>query len=227
MPFVTIGHEQNTAAWLNWRLDGIGASDAPAVMGENPWKRPERLLAEKVAARRSYFVGRAGGHGGGWGGGREGGSAAGRGTALEPHARARYCAHRGVDAQPACLESRARSWQRASLDGIDHGRGHAVEIKCGEKVYALTAASGTVPGYYYGQLQHILSVTGFAAVDFWVWLPGRRPLLLTVERDEAYIARLVEREAAFWEAVLAGREAAAKPRSIPEPYPPRASRGPH
>ena len=199
MSFVTIDHEQNTAAWLNWRLDGIGASDAPALMGENPWKRPERLLAEKIAAKRSYFAGRFGGGGG---------SAAGRGTALEPHARAHYCAHRGVDARPACLESRARGWQRASLDGIDTARGHAVEIKCGDKAYALTAATGAVPSYYYGQLQHILAVTGFDAVDFWVWLPGRRPLLLTVPRNEGYIARLLEREAAFWGAVLAGRGAA-------------------
>ena len=64
-----------------------------------------------------------------------------------------------------------------------------------------------MPGYYVGQLQHILAISGFAAIDFWVWLPGKKPLLLTVPRDEAYIARLTAASAAFWERVLAARAA--------------------
>jgi putative phage-type endonuclease len=200
MPFVAVHHEQGTAAWLNWRLDGIGASDAPALMGENPWKRPERLFAEKCAAKRSHFSGRFGG-----GGGQATGSAAGRGTALEPRARRLYCEARGVAAEPLCLESRARPWQRASLDGIDRATGHAVEIKCGDAAYAHVARTGAVPPYYVGQLQHILAVTGYAAVDFFVWVPGRAPLLLTVPRDEAYIDRLLEREAEFWTRVTWAR----------------------
>lgn len=196
MPFVHVHHEQGTAAWLNWRLDGIGASDAPALMGENPWKRPERLFAEKCAAKLSHFTGRFGGGGG---------SAAGRGTALEPHARRLYCEARGVTAEPMCLQSRARPWQRASLDGIDRASGHAVEIKCGDAAHAFVAKTGAVPGYYVGQLQHIMAVTGYDAVDFFVWVPGRPHLMLTVPRDEAYIAMLIDREAAFWTRVTWAR----------------------
>ena len=99
----------------------------------------------------------------------------------------------------------ANDWQRASLDGINFDARRLVEIKCGDKVYAHTATTGTVPGYYIGQLQHILSVTGFAEIDFWVWLPGQRGLLLTVPRDDGYIARMTETEAAFWARVEAAR----------------------
>ena len=205
MPFDPTPHEQNTAAWLNWRLDGIGASDAPALMGENPWKPAARLFAEKCAAKRSHFRGSFGGGGGG--------GAAGRGSALEPQARALYNRLRGVEARPLCLQSRAWRWARASLDGIDRSAGRAVEIKCGDRAYAITAATGAPPGYYAGQLQHILAVTGYASVDFFVWLPGLRPLLLTVPRDDDYIARLVERGAEFWARVEAVR-------GCPPVYPP-------
>ena len=63
-----------------------------------------------------------------------------------------------------------------------------------------------MPGYYIGQLQHILAVSGFDAVDFWVWLPGKTPILITVPRDEAYIARMTAMQAEFWDRVLAARQ---------------------
>lgn len=188
MSFDVIDHDQGTAAWLRWRHDGIGASEAAAVMGENPWKSEKRLFTEKTAPPRV--------HSGGGGGG--GNSAMARGTALEPYARGRYEEATGHALEPLCLQSNLRPWQRASLDGIDVASQRLVEIKCGEKVYAHTEATGTVPRYYIGQLQHILAVTGFAAIDFWVWLPKRRGLLLTIARDDAYIECMTAREAAFW-----------------------------
>ena len=197
MNFDIIDHEQGTSAWLRWRHDGIGASEAAAVMGENPWKSEKRLFAEKTAAPRI--------HSGGGGGGGGGQSAMARGTALEPYARQRYLEATGHALEPLCLQSRQHHWQRASLDGIDIASKRLVEIKCGEKVYAHTESTGTVPRYYLGQLQHILAVTGYAEIDFWVWLPKRRGLLLTIARDAAYIDRMTAREAAFWERVEAAR----------------------
>jgi putative phage-type endonuclease len=227
--FITVDHDQGRGEWLAWRHGGIGASDAPALMGENPWKSERRLFAEKCAPPKVWFA-------------RtppraqptlpppprpeavqgslfdppkprtmpaarpvSGGGAMARGNALEPYARALFAEQIGVAVEPLCLESTGRPWQRASLDGIDVASRRVVEIKCGDKVYAHTAATGTVPGYYVGQLQHILCVTGFDAIDFWVWLPGLAPLHLIVPRDDAYIARMTDREAAFWDRVEAAR----------------------
>ncbi len=192
MAFDVIDHDQGTGKWLAWRHDGIGASEAAAVLGENPWKSANSLFKEKCAPPRSFAA--------------AGNAAMARGTALEPHARARYAEASGHDLQPACLQSTARPWQRASLDGIDRANQRLVEIKCGEKVYEHTATTGTVPRYYIGQLQHILAVTGFAAIDFWVWLPKRRGLLLTILRDEPYIARMARLEAEFWARVTDARQ---------------------
>ena len=87
------------------------------------------------------------------------------------------------------------------MDGITSDLDAVVEIKCGDSVYRKTAAAGCVPDYYYGQLQHILAVTGLPTIDFWCYLPGRPAVLVAVARDDDYIARLLEAELQFWSEV--------------------------
>jgi putative phage-type endonuclease len=218
MPFKIIDHEQGSIPWLRWRHDGIGGSDAPALMGENPWRSAKALFAEKSAPSR-YGSARpapakpviadlfaAAPPAAPPSPDRRYRSAASRGTALEPYARELYNRHIGGELVPSCLESIALPWQRVSLDGLCLKTRRVLEIKCGDKVYAHTETTGKVPGYYIGQLQHILAVSGFDAIDFWVWLPGKTPLLLTVPRDDAYIARMTAIEAEFWAGVTDARQ---------------------
>jgi putative phage-type endonuclease len=182
--------EQGTAEWLDWRDGGLGASDAPAVMGENPWKSRGRLLEEKLGRTRGFAN-----------------AAMRRGTALEGVARARYAARTGRSVVPCCVQSTRVPWLRASLDGLSPDRRHAVEIKCGERVHEHAALAGTVPAYYVGQLQHILAVTGLAHIDFWCHLPGRDDVRLEVPRDDRYIATMLAAEERFWRELTAARAA--------------------
>lgn len=178
--------QQGTTEWFEWRSNGIGASDAPAIMGENPWKSSAHLLSEKLGTAKE-FVGNA---------------ATARGTALEPEARKRYEAISKFRVVPACLQSNKHEWQRASVDGLS-ANGHAVvEIKCGESVYKKTASSRQVPNYYIGQLQHILAVTDLPQIDFFCWLPKLPEIHLCIKRDDRYIARLIAAEQAFWRQLL-------------------------
>lgn len=217
MSFHIVDHEQGSIPWLRWRHDGIGGSDAPALMGENPWRSAKRLFAEKTSPSRygpeppppaehavSGYVPRAP-NAPPPPPDRNYRSAASRGTALEPYARQLYNRHVGAELIANCLQSRDRPWQRASLDGLCLRTNRVLEIKCGDKVYGHVEATNKVPQYYIGQLQHILAVSGFDAIDFWVWLPGKTPLLITVPRDEDYIARLTAAEADFWTRVEAAR----------------------
>jgi putative phage-type endonuclease len=180
---------QGTPEWLTWRNNGIGASDAPTIMGENPWKTAAQLLSEKSAKATASTPN----------------AAMRRGTELEPEARRAYELRTGRIMQPVCLQSTQYEWLRASLDGLSLNLDAAVEIKCGESVYRKTADYGQVPDYYYGQLQHILAVTGLLSIDFFCYLPGRPELLVPVDRDDAYIERLVIAEYQFWLEVLQGR----------------------
>lgn len=177
---------QGTREWLEWRHKGIGASDAPVIMGENPWKDVSELLRHKRGAPKDQIENEA----------------MARGTMLEPEARKKYILRRGFDVQPACLQSSQYEWLRASVDGLSAGGSAVVEIKCGNSVYRKTSASGRVPDYYYGQLQHALAVTGLASIDFWCYLPNCPEVLVTVQRDDDYINRLLEAEYLFWQKVL-------------------------
>jgi putative phage-type endonuclease len=206
--FEIVELQQGSADWLRWRHDGIGASDAPALMGQNPWRSPGALFAEKVAPPR-YGAQR-----------RQRplpaladlfGTAPVKPQAREDHgleaqARRLYRQQHGSAVAPLCLVSTARPWQRASLDGADLATKRLLEIKCGSATYAAVAKSGRVPSHYVGQLQQSLAVTGFESIDFWVWLPGRPPLLITERRDDVYIADLNARCAAFWDRVSAARQ---------------------
>lgn len=192
MPFTVVDLDQGNARWLRWRSGGLGASDAPSVMGENPWKSRKRLLKEKVDAMAGVVSQ--------W----RGNAAMSRGNALEPEARRLYAGHTGHNVAPACLQSNRYEWLRASVDGICFSAGAVVEIKCGDKAYAHSAEKRSVPRYYYGQLQHILAVTGYARIDFWCWVPGCAPQHIEVARDKPYIDRMLDTEAAFWDEVLAG-----------------------
>ena len=183
--FTIVELEQGTNEWREWRHKGIGASDAPAIMGENPFKSARQLLKEKREPARESVQNEA----------------MARGIELEPEARKRYIAKTGRNVRPACLQSTRHDWLRASLDGFAIGQDSVVEIKCGQSVYRKTSEYRSVPGYYYGQMQHILAVTGLDLLDFWCYWPGRSELLLPIERNDAYIERLLDRELEFWKLV--------------------------
>ena len=183
--FTIVELEQGTHEWREWRHKGIGASDAPTIMGENRFKSAAQLLKEKREPARDSVQNEA----------------MALGVQLEPEARRRYIAKTGRDVRPACLQSTRHDWLRASLDGFAINHGSVVEIKCGQSVYRRASQSRSVPDYYYGQMQHILTVTGLDSLDFWCYWPGCSDLLLPVERDDAYIERLLNRELEFWRLV--------------------------
>ena len=187
--YTVIELQQGTAEWHEWRNNGIGASDAPAIMAENPWKSAGSLMSEKLGTAKKFA----------------GNAATARGTELEPEARKRYELINNVRVEPACLQSAKYTWQRASVDGMDLNGSAVVEIKCGESVYKKTAATRQVPLYYVGQLQHILAVTGLPCIDFFCYLPLYPEVHLLVKRDDNYIARLISAEESFWQRLVKQR----------------------
>lgn len=183
--FTLVTLEQGTKSWRDWRHQGIGASEAASIMGENRFKSADELLREKRGEPRDF----------------QPNAAMARGTALEPEARRLYAATTGRDVRPACLQSTRFAWLRASLDGLAVNHDAVVEIKCGQSAYRTAAQTGAVPEYYYGQLQHILAVTGLMVIDFWCYWPGSHPVLIQVPRNAGYIERLLNAELEFWSRV--------------------------
>ncbi len=183
--FRVVNLEQGSDEWLDWRRSGIGASDAPAFMGENRWKSAETLRNEKSDPTHKSYVS----------------DAMLRGSLLESSARREYNARYKIDMLPMCLESIQRPWMKCSVDGICLEKNVVLEIKCGEYSFKYTRNTRKVPDYYYGQLQHILSVTGFEYIDYWSYLPLTSPILVRVPKDELYIERLVDKVDEFWSSI--------------------------
>lgn len=187
-PFSIVSVEQGTEAWHLWRSQGVVATDAPTIMGENPRKSRAALLNEKIHDIRTPTK-----------------EAIPRGVELEAEARRRYTEITGSAIRPACLQSQEHEWLLASVDGITEDQSRVVEIKCGDSVYRQASVTRRVPRFYVGRLQHILAVTGLRDIDFWCYLPGWPEVHLRQSRDDDYIRTLLMEEEKFWEEVLEGR----------------------
>src|SRR5271169_444311 len=177
---------QNTPDWHRWRLQGIGSSDAPVIMGDGAFKTLKKLWSIKTGRAKESC----------------GGPAARRGHELERLARRAYEARMEIQMEPACLVHDRLQWMRASLDGVSFDGSIVLEIKCPWNERGQEAArEGRVPSQYYAQLQHQLEVSGAQEAHYWSF-DGADGILVKVQPDQHYIARLVEAEADFWQRVL-------------------------
>lgn len=166
------------------RKSGIGGSDAAAVLGISPWKTPLRLFEEKLGlvpdveqTEPMWF-----------------------GTHVEPIIADRYAMITGREISvPRMCVHPSHPWMIGHLDRITSD-GRVVECKETSKADDWgSPGTDDVPQHYLTQGLHYLAVTGLRYCDFAVRILGRGFQIYTIERDEALIAHLIERERAFWE----------------------------
>jgi putative phage-type endonuclease len=182
MAFYTIASlEQGSQEWLKWRRGVIGASDAPTIMGENPWGSKNYLVKEKLGLNPPF----------------NGNAATREGQFLEEHARRALVAEAGFDLEPMVIQDDKSPHIAASLDAMSANYEHLFEIKCGKKTYEHVADKATVPTYYYGQLQHMLMIVDLPVIYFTVYRPDRKMLTMQVPYDTQYIKRLKIEEEDF------------------------------
>jgi putative phage-type endonuclease len=181
--------QQNTPEWHRWRMQGIGASDAPAIMGETPFKTPKTLWSVKTGRMQEDPAG----------------PAAQRGRELERFARRAYERQTGILMEPLCLVHQEFEWMRASLDGLSFDGSTVLEIKCPLSLRdRASAQEGRIPSQYHAQLQHQLEVSGAERAHYWSF-HGTDGILIEIRPDREYAKRLVEAEAAFWQLVKENR----------------------
>ena len=173
-----LGLEQGSEEWLRWRDQGVGSSDATALMGYfGGIKKKDK---ERAA------------------GGLKPNARMARGTALEPCARVLFIELTGVWVRPGCFQHSKYSFMRASLDGISEDRRVMVEIKSPSWKVHEEALNGSVVSYYRPQCQHQLFVTGLQSMIFFTYFPDHeredmRYAFVRVNRDEVMQAELLAR----------------------------------
>jgi len=180
--------EQGSQDWLDYRLTGVGASECSAVMGNNPWKSAFRLWQEIMGEVGPPPTN----------------DAMARGIRLEPEARSLYNLTYGHKMQPACYECDELPFIRASLDGISKDGKRALEIKCpGLNTFEKISDTMEVPSYYLDNCQQQILCSNVDALDFYVYFPGKEPLLIEVLPNEEHISMIIEKVTEFWGWVLA------------------------
>jgi len=120
-----------------------------------------------------------------------------RGTKMEPLARLYYSVVTGNDVEEVGLVYKDKKKNiSCSPDGLTKKRG--LEIKCpklGNHIgYVL---DGQLPSKYKAQVQGSMWVTGLKQWDFVSYHPDFEQLIITVDRDDVFIAKLEKEVKAF------------------------------
>lgn len=190
---------QGSAEWHAWRKEGIGASDAVAILGLGSqsayqiWEIKTGLVSQaEMDGLRPEFLAQ-------WGN---------RGKELEPVARTLYELAKGYEVRPCCLQHPTQSHMRASLDGFGRDGADLVvlEIKCpGPKKHAV-AKGGKIPPEYIPQLNHLLYVSKATRVDFMSFQDSDDFVVIPYYPDAKKIAAQNKKIHAFWAKVQSKTE---------------------
>jgi putative phage-type endonuclease len=199
-------HFEDRDSWLAGRQNGLGASDAAAVVGLSPWMTALALWKQKLGMEAAPDL--------------SGNAAAQDGVKMEPVLRDYYIATHPqytLEYYPYDILSQTeKPFITATLDGElcdADGRKGILEIKnvsISNKTALEKWTGGKIPEYYYVQIIAQLAATGFqfarlfAALHF---MNGDTTLKeFEVERDEVIddIEWLTERMTAFWEQNIIG-----------------------
>ena len=189
--------------WLEQRKNGIGGSDAGAILGLSKYKSSLGVYMEKVGLSDSSADNEA----------------TRFGSDLEPYIRdkfpVRFQEAEGIEIKvseyPFMLQSKAHPFMLANLDGIVKldvnmvlpngatiGGVGGLEIKTAGDFMVKYWAEDELPDVYFAQVQHYMAVTGFPFFIVPVLLQ-RRIMWRFVLRNEEFIEKLIETENTFWE----------------------------
>lgn len=205
----------STERWHEIRATGLGGSDAGTVLGENNYKSPLTLWAEKRGELPDQFTGN---------------EATAWGHLLEEPIARRFAEVTGlaVIAWPVILQHPIYDWMLANVDYFvsdnaeEYELGtvtlwqkdtqptsitHVLEIKTAgiaSRGNPRAWQNDAVPSAYYWQGAHYANVTGIKQVYFAALVAGEGLVIRERQYDKPTLDGLIEAEAAFWECVEYG-----------------------
>jgi putative phage-type endonuclease len=178
--------------WLQMRQTGIGASEAAALIGANPWKSLLGLYAEKIGAVPQDDL--------------SDNEAVFWGTKLEDVIREVYGQRSGrhIDRGGVLLRSTRYPWALCTLDGWTSDRELGpywpLELKTTSAVRGEDWIDGA-PLHYRVQVAWQMLVTGTVRATIACLIGGQRLVWEDVERDEILERKLIHAGEGFWSRV--------------------------
>lgn len=171
--------------WLELRKNGIGGSDAAAVLGLHPFASPVSVWADKTGRspetpdNEAMWLGRI----------------------LEEPVAKRIAEENSIKIRRrnAMLQHPKYPWMIADIDYEMVGEKAGVEIKTTNAFTKIDFENDEIPPYYYVQCMHYMAVTGYAYWYLFVYVVGRKPYKFIILRNESEIEALIQTEKHFWE----------------------------
>jgi len=171
--------------WLELRKNGIGGSDASAIVGLDRYRSPFDVYADKLGLRPEI----------------PDNEAMRQGRDLEQYVAERFMEATGkkVRRRNAMLQHPEYPFMIADIDRWVVGENAGLECKTTSILNRANFAQGEYPPNYYVQCVHYMAVTGAERWYLAVLVLNKAFHVFTIERDEAEINALIEAEKHFWE----------------------------
>lgn len=187
----TVG--MSRADWLRARQNGIGGSDAPALVlpyDVYKWHRPADVYNSKVSEpdELSPLACRVGSY-------------------LEPFVAGLFTEATGfkVHKLNRILISPEHPFMFANIDRKLCGENIGLEIKTTEVYNDRKFTEDEYPYHYYVQMQHYMAVTGWDKWYLAALIGNKRFVWYEVPRNDEDIAQIIETESKFWNDIVVPR----------------------
>lgn len=179
--------DQRTPEWHAWRREGLTATEARTILGQDPYSSLEALWCKKMGLEPERDLSSI--------------PAVQYGILHEEDCRTAWEARHGDIALPVCAMSDENPIFRASFDGLNSA-GEPVECKCVQRsTFQKVQAQGRLSEpylRYVPQVQHQLLVSGAHKAFLCFWHEGEY-IELVVDRDQQVIDQIVRKGTAFWQ----------------------------
>lgn len=185
IPTINMSHDE----WLAHRQKSIGGSDAPTIIGLNPWSSPYTVWADKLGKIPP----------------KEDNEAMRQGRDLEAYVAERFCEQTGkkVRRENNILVNPQYPFAHANVDRLVIGEDAGLECKTTSVLNLKNFKNGAFPDTYYVQCVHYMMVTGCKKWYLAVLVLNKGFYVFEIERDEDEIAALAKSEEEFWKLVEA------------------------
>ncbi|MGP9552051.1 MULTISPECIES: YqaJ viral recombinase family nuclease [Halomonas] len=182
---------QGTPEWLEWRDQGVTATDAVAITGRSPYKTRWRAWAEKSGYAAPVDL--------------KGNPLVRKGIQQEPDARNMWEERHGVIILPTCVESLLCPLLRASLDGLTPDD-KPVELKVpSDKSWQAVIAEGVESApykLYWPQVQQQMLCLN-AREGYLVFYHAKHGMKeFLIQRDDAFCREIVAESRSFYQEVV-------------------------
>lgn len=176
--------------WLEARRNGIGGSDAGAIMGVSKWSSPLSVYMDKIGKSVE----------------KEETEAMRQGTDLEPYVAERFVRYMEEKEGRKVKVRRCNKilvhpdypWMIANIDRDIVGEDAGLECKTASTMNRCDYAAGNIPETYYYQCLHYMAVTGASHWYLAVLQYSRDFHVFDIPRNDDRIEMLIQAEEDFW-----------------------------